>query len=415
MSSTYNIDSIKTMEFSEAVIKKIGMYLSGDLEEAVELGLRELIYNSVDEYLQGYGNTITIIIDTKNQTFSCEDNARGIPVGIRSDGVNSLVAALTMPHTGGKHDTEVYSGAVGINGMGASIVTHTAEWLTATVKRDGKIYQVKFIGTDKGAKLELDVNIIGKTNETGTKIEYKPNPKVYQNNKLNTKELLDTVEELSYFTKNMVFNIIIDGDKKVFHSKNGLKDALVKKESVNKNILYINKTINDVGVEIALQWCKTGSQVKTFANNLNVPDGGLFYVGFKTSLTKAFNSVTNSSFEGDLIRKYLDGYVSVKVKVPQFSNQAKTSLANPEARTAVTAAITEAFKDFYNNYPTDVEKIVDLISLEQKAENAAQRAREAEREIVQGTKRAKMITNLPAKLADANGSGYKELFIVEGK
>jgi DNA gyrase/topoisomerase IV subunit B len=412
---TYNVNSIKTMEFSEAVIKKIGMYLSGDLEEAVELGFRELIYNSVDEYLQDFGNKIDIVIDTKNQIFSCEDNARGIPVGMRADGTNSLVAALTLPHTGGKHDNEVYSGAVGINGMGASIVTHTSEWLIAIVKTNGIIYRVKFKGTDKGALIEEPLEEIGKTKETGTYIQYKPSENVYQNKKLDTNILLSTIEELSYFTKGLTFNVTIDGTKQTFHSKNGLADALSKKERVHKTALYFNKTINEVGVELALQWCRNGSQVKPFANNLYLPDGGLFVTGFKTSLTKAFNNVTSKSFEGDIIRKYLDGFVSVKVKVPQFSNQAKTSLANPEARTAVSSAITEAFKDFANNHPTDLEKIIDLMDMEQRAENAANRAREAEKSIVQGQKKAKMITNLPPKLADANGIGYKELFIVEGK
>lgn len=410
----YNAESIKTMEFSEAVVKKIGMYLSGDLEEAVELGYRELLYNAIDEYLQGYGSIINITIDTKNQIFTCEDNARGIPVGNRADGVNSLVAALTMAHTGGKHDTEVYAGAVGINGMGASIVTHTAEWLLATVKTGGKIYQVKFKGTDKGAVVDQPLTEIGKTKETGTLIQYKPNPSVYQNNKLNVDKLIKIVEELSYFTKGLTFNINIDEVQTVFHSKNGLSDALVKKERVHKNALYVNKTLNEVEVELALQWCKKDSKLKPFANNLFVPDGGAFITGFKTSLTKAFNSVCNTSFDGDIIRKYLDGYVSVKVKVPQFSNQAKTSLANPEARTAVSTAITEAFKDFARSYPSDLDKILELIQVEQRAENAAQRAREAEKEIVQGQKKARMITNLPPKLADANGNGYKELFIVEG-
>lgn len=412
---TYSANSIKTMEFSEAVIKKIGMYLSGDLEEAVELGYRELLYNSIDEYLQGYGSIINISIDTENQIFSCEDNARGIPVGTRSDGVNSLVAALTMAHTGGKHDTEVYAGAVGINGMGASIVTHTSEWLIATVKTNGKIYQVKFKGTDKGAIVEKPLTEIGTTKETGTLIQYKPSRAVYQNNKLNIEKLLTIVEELSYFTKGLTFNVNIDGVKTIFHSKNGLADALTKKERVHKTALYYNKTINEVSVELALQWCRKDARLKPFANNLYLPDGGLFLVGFKTSLTKAFNNVTGKAFDGDIIRKYLDGFVSVKVKVPQFSNQAKTSLANPEARTAVSMAITEAFKDFANNHPSDIEKIIDLMDMEQRAENAANRAREAEKNIVQGQKKAKMITNLPPKLADANGNGYKELFIVEGK
>ena len=411
---TYNVESIKTMEFSEAVIRKIGMYLSGDLEQAVELGYRELIYNAIDEYLQGYGSIINITIDTKNQIFTCEDNARGIPVGVRSDGVNSLIAALTMPHTGGKHDTEVYAGAVGINGMGASIVTHTSEWLIATVKRDGKIYQVKFKGTEKGAIVEKELKEIGKTKETGTTIQYKPSSSVYKNNKLDTKKLLSVIEELSYFTKGLTFNIIIDGVKTTFNSKNGLADALNKKERAHKKVLYFNDTISDVGVELALQWCRNGSELRPYANNLYVPDGGAFMTGFKTSLTKAFNSVMNVDFSGDIIRKYLDGYVSVKVKVPQFSNQAKTSLANPEARTATSAAITTALKQFATENPNDMEKILDLMDREQRAEAAAQRAREAERQVVQGQKKAKMITNLPAKLADANGSGYKELFIVEG-
>jgi DNA gyrase subunit B len=320
-----------------------------------------------------------------------------------------------MAHTGGKHDTEVYAGAVGINGMGASIVTHTSEWLIATVKTNGKIYQVKFKGTDKGAIVEKPLTEIGTTKETGTLIQYKPSRAVYQNNKLNIEKLLTIVEELSYFTKGLTFNVNIDGVKTIFHSKNGLADALTKKERVHKTALYYNKTINEVSVELALQWYRKDARLKPFANNLYLPDGGLFLVGFKTSLTKAFNNVTGKSFDGDIIRKYLDGFVSVKVKVPQFSNQAKTSLANPEARTAVSMAITEAFKDFANNNPSDIEKIIDLMDMEQRAENAANRAREAEKNIVQGQKKAKMITNLPPKLADANGNGYKELFIVEGK
>lgn len=415
MIKNYDSESIKTMEFGEAVSKKIGMYLSSDLEVALELGLRELLYNSIDEYIQGYGTQIEIKIDTKNQIFSCEDNARGIPVGKREDGLDSLFAALTMPHTGGKHDTEVYSGAVGINGMGSSIVTHTSEWLIATVKRNGNIYQMSFEGGEKGAVIKKDIAIIGKTKETGTKIEYKPSNKIFKDNKINTKNLLSTIQELSYFTKDLLFIVNIDGKIYRFLAENGLADALNNKQRVHKNILYYNGEVNDVKVELALQWCRNDSSLKSFANNLHVPDGGAFMTGFKTSLTKVFNNLTGMNFSGDIIRKYLDGYISVKVQVPQFSNQAKTSLANPEARTAVSNAINEAFKEFYNKYYSDIENIIDLIDMEQRAENAAKRAREAEKQIVQGTKKAKMITNLPAKLADANGTGYRELFLVEGK
>ena len=408
---TYNQDSIKTISFGRAVRTKIGMYLSADLDQALVLGLRELIYNATDEYEQGFGTEIHITI--ANGVLSIKDNARGIPVGTREDGTNSLVAAFTLPHSGAKHDTDVYAGAVGINGIGAKVVCHTAETMTVVVNRKGKQYTIDFKESEDGA-------IAGQIKESttkeadGTLITYRPSKLIYGDRHINFEEVKATLLELSYFTKGMKF-ILSDGKSQwEFHSKNGLADALNTKERIHKVPLYYNRELSDTKVELALQWCRHDAHLRPFANNLHVPDGGAFMTGFKTSLTKAFNSVCNTNFEGDIIRKYVDGYVSVKVKIPQFSNQAKTSLANPEARTAVSTAITEAFKDFANNHPADLEKILELIQLEQRAENAAERAREAEKEIVQGQRKAKMITNLPPKLADANGSGYKELFIVEG-
>lgn len=412
--TVYNQDSIKTISFGKAVRCKIGMYLSADLDQALVLGLRELIYNVADEYEQGYGENIYIGIDTKNNIISCADDARGVPVGTREDGSNSLIAAFTLPHSGAKHDTEVYAGAVGINGIGAKVVCHTSEWMTVRVGRDGNYYDVEFKESEEGAiasEIKVSKNADG---GRGTLITYKPSKLIYGDKHIDVDEIRNTLQELAYFTKGMRFHLTVDKKSEMFYSKNGLADALETKERVHKNVLYFNKELNDTKVELALQWCKKGAHVRPFANNLYVPDGGAFMTGFKTSLTKAFNSVNNTNFEGDIIRKYLDGYVSVKVKVPQFSNQAKTSLANTEARTAAATAITEAFKDFANNHPADMEAILDIIEREQRAETAAQKAREAEKQISGAQKKAKMATTLPPKLADANGSGYKELFIVEG-
>lgn len=410
----YNQDSIKTISFGRAVQEKIGMYLTADLDQALVLGLRELIYNTMDEYEQGYGSEIIITLDTKEHIITCADDARGVPVGMRDDGVNSLVAAFTLPHSGAKHDTEVYAGAVGINGIGAKVVCHTSEFMEVDVYRDKKKYNILFTGSPEGA-IPGEIKVAASKGYSGTAIKYRPSKKIYGDRKINIDEIRATIRELSYFTKGMKFTLIVDGKKEVFISQNGLADALNEKERVHKNILYFNKEISDTKVELALQWCKYDSQLRPFANNLYVPEGGAFITGFKTSLTKAFNGITGKEFSGDIIRKYLDGYVSVKVKVPQFSNQAKTSLANPEARTAVSNAITEAFKIFANDNPVDLEKIIELMEREQRAELAAQRAREAEKTIIQGQKKARMITNLPPKLADANGSGYRELFLVEGK
>ena len=415
MTNAYDSSSIKTLSFGRSVREKLGMYLSADIDTALVLGVRELIYNVTDEFEMGFGTYIILEINTKTNIITCTDDARGVPVGTREDGTNSLVAAFTLPHSGAKHDTEVYSGAVGINGIGAKVVCHTSEWMEVKVARDGNYYNIRFEESEEGA-IAGPIRI-SKNNDFnhGTIISYKPSKLIYGDNRINIEEIRTTLRELSYFTKGMKFDLIVDGKKETFLSKNGLSDALASREKVHKNILYYNNTLNDVKVELALQWCKQGAVVKNFANNLEVPDGGAFITGFKTSLTKAFNNVTGKEYSGEIIRKYLDGYISVKVRVPQFSNQSKTSLANPEARTAASGAITEAFKDFANKYASDVEKIIDLMDNEQKAENAAKRAREAEKQIVGGQKKAKMLTSLPAKLADANGNGYKELFIVEGK
>lgn len=413
--SEYNANSIKTLSFGEALNSgKIGMYLSADLEEAVFLGFREIISNSVDEYSQGYGNKIIININSKEQIFSIEDFGRGIPVGIRPDGTNSLIAALTLPHTGGKMDNEVYNTAIGLNGIGSSCVTNTAEFLNAEVIRNDKLYQVAFTWTKKGA---VTSGVIENKNTTdkksGTKIVYKPSSITYENNKLNLKRVKEYLTELQYLTPGLHITLVVDNDKPItYYSANGLADALNASERFHKNPFLAKGTVDGVQIEFALQWAKTGT-VKYYANSLYMPEGGAFVTGLKTSLTKAFNSIAEKEFKGELIRKYLTGYVSVKVKTPQFSNQAKTSLANPEARTAVAKFTTEQVKAFFTKNGGDLTAIVKIIEAEQKAEAAAQRAREAVNKVASGGKSLNALKDLPSKLADCTNFGG-ELWLCEG-
>ena len=411
--SEYNVDSIKTMEFGRACRKRLGMYLSANLEEAVFLGLREIISNSVDEYLQGYGKKINIIIDTKLQRFTVSDEGRGIPVGIRPDGTNSLVAALTLPHTGGKLDNEVYNSAIGTNGIGASVVSHTAQELVAVVNRDGKIYTAYFTSDDSGAHLVKDIVVQEGSKTTGTLISYIPDSRVYGDNKLDINYLKTYLTELQYLTPGLHIILVVDNDKPItYYSVNGLADALNASERFHKNPFLAKGTVDGVQIEFALQWAKTGT-VKYYANSLYMPEGGAFTTGLKTSLTKAFNTIAEKEFKGELIRKYLTGYVSVKVKTPQFSNQAKTSLANPEARTAVAKFTTEQVKAFFTKNSGDLAAIVKIIEAEQKAEAAAQRAREAVNKVASGGKSLNALKDLPSKLADCNNYGG-ELWLTEG-
>lgn len=408
----YNQDSIKTIEFGEAANTRIGMYLSADAEHAIFLGLREIISNSVDEYLQGYGKKITIMIDTKKQEFSVEDEGRGIPVGIRKDGSNSLIAALTLPHTGGKLDEETYNSVIGTNGIGSSVVTHTAEYSTVRVSRDGKLYGVDFTHSSKGAVTEKGVYEISSSTKTGTKITYKPSPLTYKKAKLEIKTLQSFLNELQYLTPQLLIELIVDGQKTTYFSKNGLADALDKDSRLHTNPLVVKGEVEGVQVEFALQWDKEGSQ-KFYANSLHMPDGGAFVTGFRTSLTRAFNSAAGKEFSGDLIRKYLSGFVAIKVRTPQFSNQSKTSLANPEARTAVSQFTTEKVKEFFTRYPKDLEQIIKILEVEQKAEEAARRSREAAKNMAAGGKNMKAIKDLPSKLADCRDRNG-ELWILEG-
>ena len=378
MSINYGANDIVTLSAGKAFRDKIGMYLSADRQEAINLGLRELIVNVQDEY-EVYKPTtplLSIDLDTKKRIITVIDNMRGIPVGKRKDGMNSLTAAFLLPHSGGKHQEGVYSSAVGINGEGNKVVCHTATFLEVEVNREGTRWYQRFESTDEGAKAVTEVKNLGSySGTTGTKITYQPDPKVYGDIFIDINSLRKMLQELSYFTKGLKIVLNIDNKKEIFYSQNGLIDGLKNENALSKPFSYFYET-EDCKVELALQWVASKGSIKGYANGLYMPDGGAFISGFKSSLTRTFNSLSNGNFGGEQIRNVLNGFVSVKVKVGQFSNQAKTALANPEARTATSAAITNALKDFNIRRRKDFEKVVELLTKVEKAERAAERARQ---------------------------------------
>ena len=376
---SYEGKDIVTLSQGRAFREKIGMYLSGDRQEAVNLGLRELIVNTQDEYevYKPKNPFLKITIDTSKRIISVEDNMRGIPVAIREDGMNSLTAAMLINHSGGKHAGTAYESSVGINGCGNKIVNHTAKWLEVEVHRDGKIYTQRFESDDEGAHEVTGVIAKKGDSSTGTKITYSPDEKVYGSYFIELDKLRQMLRELSYFSKGLRISLIVDkAPEEIFQSQNGLIDGLSNKDTISKPFHYNYKT-DDCEVELALQWVKKRGHIKGYANGLYMPDGGAFISGFKSSLTRTFNSLANSKFDGDTIRNLLDGFVSVKVKVGQFSNQAKTALANPEARTATSAAISEALKQFASEHNNEFNAVVATIERLEKADEAAERARNA--------------------------------------
>lgn len=414
----YTANDIVSLSAGRAFREKIGMYLSADRQEAINLGLRELIVNVQDEYevYKPVNPYLKVSLNTLTHEISVADNMRGIPVGIRDDGINSLTATFLIPHSGGKHTEGVYSSAVGINGEGNKIVCHTAEWLKVEVHRDGKIYKQQFNSDDEGARAITGVYEDGTTQTTGTIITYVPDIKVYGNIFIDIEALRKMLQEMSMFSTGLKIELIIDNHKpETFYSKNGLIDGLNNENALSKPFSYKYET-EDCKVELALQWVSKKGKIRGYANNLYMPDGGAFITGFKTSLTKTFNSLAKTKYDGDTIRDVLDGFVSVKVRMGQFTNQQKTALANPEARTATSTAITNALKEFLIKRKADFDKVVELLTKIARAEAAAEKARrqvlDAAREVEKNQKKKVFSSD---KLKDAEFLGENAtLLIAEG-
>ena len=411
----YNADSIVSLSPGRAFREKIGMYLSADRQEAINLGLRELIVNVQDEYevFKPKNPYLKIILDSNTHKIIVEDNMRGIPVGTREDGMNSLTAAFLIPHSGGKHTEGSYVSSVGINGEGNKVVCHTAKWLEVEVCRDNKIWFQRFESDEDGAHAIEEVKIIGDCgNKTGTKITYVPDPDVYENCFIDLDKLRIMLKEISFFTIGLSIELIIDNQKELFCSNNGLIDGLNNENALSKPFSYFYET-EDCKVELALQWVSKKGQIRGYANGLYMSDGGAFITSFKRSLTTTFNNLAKTKYDGETIRGVLDGFVSVKVKVGQFSNQAKTALANKEAGTATSAAITNALKDFTMRRKSDFDKVVELLQKVAKAEAAAERARnkvlEATKDI-EKNQRKKVFAS--KKLKDAEFLGEDSILLI---
>ena len=412
---TYSANDLTTLSPGRAFREKIGMYLSADRQEAINLGLRELIVNVQDEFevYKPEKPFLKIELFTKERKIRVSDNMRGIPCAVRNDGVNSLTAAFLLPHSGAKHKEGSYVSSVGINGEGNKVVCHTAKWLEVEVHRDGNIYFQRFESNEEGATPTSDVKISkAKDSKTGTIITYVPDEAVYGDIFIDEESLKNMLREMSYFTKGLKIILIIDGKEQIFFSENGLIDGLKSENAIGKPFSYFYED-EDCKVELALQWVTKKGSIKGYANGLYMPDGGAFISSFKTSLTRTFNNLAKTKFVGEQIRDCLEGFVSVKVHVGQFSNQAKTALANKEAGTATSTAISSCLKDFYARRRGDFDKVIEILTKIAKAEAAAERARvqvlNAQKDIEKNQKRKVFASD---KLKDAEFLGQDAILLV---
>lgn len=426
----YSADSIQALEGMEHVRMRPSMYI-GDIGVR---GLHHLVYevvdNSIDEALAGYCDKITVIINEDN-SITTKDNGRGIPIGIhKKEGVSALEVVMTKIGAGGKFDKDSYKVSGGLHGVGVSCVNALSESLTATVYREGKIWQQKY----SRGKAEASVNSIGDTEETGTEVTFKPDPEIFKQTLEYSYETLSLrMRELSYLNKGI--NIIIvdkrNKDEKgefisdTFHSKEGLKEFIhfldETREAIIGNVIAMEGEKNGVPVEVAMIYNTSFSEnLHSYVNNINTHEGGTHLSGFRRGLTTTLKKYADNSglidklkFEisGDDFREGLTAIVSVKVAEPQFEGQTKTKLGNREVTSAVSQSVSEMLENYLEENPNDAKTIVQKVILAAQARHAARKAREmVQRKTVMSG------GGLPGKLSDCSEQDPTlcEVFLVEG-
>ncbi len=426
----YSADSIQALEGMEHVRMRPSMYI-GDVGTR---GLHHLVYevvdNSIDESLAGHCDEISVIINEDN-SITTQDNGRGIPVDMhKKEGVSALEVVMTKIGAGGKFDKDSYKVSGGLHGVGVSCVNALSESLTATVYRDGKIWEQQY---ERGKTLS-PVKEIGTTDQKGTVVTFKPDPQIFtQTLEYNYETLSLRMRELAYLNKGIKISIVDKRQKdekgefvgEEFLSKEGLKEFIrfldETRESIIGDVISMEGEKNGTPVEVAMTYNTSFSEnLHSYVNNINTHEGGTHLSGFRRGLTTTLKKYADSSglldklkFEiaGDDFREGLTAIISVKVGEPQFEGQTKTKLGNREVTSAVSQAVSEMLENYLEENPNDAKTIVQKVILAAQARHAARKAREmVQRKTVMSG------GGLPGKLSDCSEQdpALCEVFLVEG-
>ena len=418
MNSDYNANNIETLNFREAIRTKIQMYLGSADNQAILQCAREIISNSIDEAIMGYGNKITVELFENNRLI-ISDEGRGCPFGKREDGTEALEAIYMTPHSGGKFNDKVYRSVIGAHGVGSKGVALSSSHFKVSSFRNG---QEAILILKDGFKVSFNV-IPADKDKHGTVVEYIPAPEVYHVEPIITDfdEIKQMCKDWSYLNKGLTFILIdhITNTKDVYKSKNGLLDLLLDnaKNTVHPTPIHHSIISGDIEVEIALQWTKGPEKVYTFTNGLYHSEGGTSLTGLRTAITRNMKKLLKLELPAEMLRTGLVYAIACKIPNPSFSNQTKTKINNIELRSLADRAFTEAVAVYKDKYPADIQAIGEFFAKEKKADEAAQRAREA---VLNHIKEVREISNkkvmLPTKLKDAEFLGENStLLVVEGK
>ena len=426
MATRYDENSIKILEGLEAVRKRPGMYIGSTDKRGLHHLVWEIVDNSVDEIINGYGKKVKIIL-YKDGSISVEDEGRGVPVGMHSSGMSTPEVIYTVLHAGGKFEEGGYKVSGGLHGVGASVVNALSKWMEVTIKRDGHEYFIRF---KDGGKLDLPLKQIGNTNKTGTKVRFMPDSEIFETTHFSYSTICERMQECAFLLKDITIEIYNenDGRNDIFHYDHGL-EAFVNylndgKTALHKTALF--EGVKDkIKVCVAFQYTDTYAEnIISFVNNVKTNDGGSHEVGFKSALTRVFNDYARNNkylkdkdknLEGSDTREGLTAIISLQIpeEALQFEGQTKSKLGTPSARTAVDSIVSEKLQFFLEENKAVATNIMDKIIKSKVVREAARKARDEARN---GKEKNKKEGALSGKLTPAQSKNPKinELFLVEG-
>ena len=428
--NTYNEESIVTLDYREAVKQSIGMYIGSNDTVGMHHLLTEIIANAMDEAAAGYGKLVKVEINRADNSATVIDNGRGIPFHKKEDGNYAIVEMCTNLHSGGKFEGQGnYKSSLGLHGVGATVTNALSSDFIIEVWRDGEhchfeVYQ--------GDAMDPDIEPY-KGPRQGTTLSFVPDTAVFGNIKWDIAKIQEELQLHALLNNGITFELVEKDDDKVlgnwkYYYTNGIKDMLKIKAAEEKlltNPIYSSVNVTaDTGetclVEMAFCYCeKSYEQIYSFVNGGYTPNDGTHVTGWKTAYTSLINKLArehevlkekDKNLSGEIVRKGLFLILSIKMDCrPMFAEQTKRTLNSPVARTFCSRAVGQL-----QLQPKEVKQILDKIMLEQKAEEAAQRKREAQEKIARGGKSMNSLKDLPEKLADANDFTDAEIFFCEG-
>lgn len=426
MALKYDENSIKILEGLDAVRKRPGMYIGSTDKRGLHHLVWEIVDNSIDEVINGFGDYIRIILH-EDGSVSVEDRGRGLPVGMHSSGKSTPEVIFTVLHAGGKFETSGYKVSGGLHGVGASVVNALSSWCEVTIRRDGYEYYIRF---ENGGRVAVPLKKVGTTNKHGTMVRFMPDYEIFKGASFSYTTILERMQESAFLIKGLTVELFDLEDKKQdkFYYEDGLS-SFVEMINENKktlhNVYTFSGSKNNIEMDIAFQYTDSYNEnIVSFVNNVKTTDGGTHEVGFKTALTKVFNDYAKNNnyfkgkekgFDGSDVREGLTAVISLKIPeaLLQFEGQTKSKLGSPAARTAVEAITTEKLLFFLEENKKIATEIIEKSLKSKQAREAARRARE---EIRKGKSKGAKEKLLSGKFVPAGGKDKtkNELFLVEG-